>query len=200
MKIGIISDVHANLPALKQALALLAIHHPDSIICAGDLVDRGDDNDAVVMHMRQAGIPTVRGNHDFSGARNSFFQPETRKFLHELPPELRFEWEGRSVYVTHASPWSHMHYIFPYVYDSQFRRVIREAQADIVILGHTHTPMQATLPDGSVILNPGTTNPAANYNGNFGTCAVLTLGDEIDFAVYNTQSGQPVHPQQVTVR
>ncbi|MEM6281324.1 MAG: YfcE family phosphodiesterase [Chloroflexota bacterium] len=199
MKIGIISDVHANLAGLEMALTFLEAQQVDKILCAGDLVDRGDDNEAVVAHMRGQNIPIVQGNHDFSGARNSIYTKATRDFLFRLPHEHRLEREGRTLYMTHAAPWSRMFYVFPHAYRYVFERVIQQAQADIVILGHTHTPMQVTMPDGSMILNPGTTNPNASYQRNVSTCAVLTLADAVDYTVYNTRTGQIIRHDTVTL-
>ena len=65
MKIGIIADVHGDHSALKTALERLdTIHQVDHILCAGDLVGRGPEQEQVVELVRQRGIPTVKGNHD----------------------------------------------------------------------------------------------------------------------------------------
>ena len=65
MKIGIIADVHGDYSALKTALERLdTIHQVDHVLCAGDLVGRGPEQEQVVELVRQRGIPTVKGNHD----------------------------------------------------------------------------------------------------------------------------------------
>lgn len=68
--IGIISDIHADLDGLERALELLNSHKVDEIWCAGDLVDRGADGNAVVKRIRHAQIPTVQGNHDYSARKS----------------------------------------------------------------------------------------------------------------------------------
>jgi predicted phosphodiesterase len=62
MKIGLISDIHGDIDALRMALEHL--HDADHILCAGDLVEKGSAGPAVVDLIRERSIPTVRGNHD----------------------------------------------------------------------------------------------------------------------------------------
>ena len=38
MKLALISDIHANLPALQAVLADLDARRPDQVACLGDLV------------------------------------------------------------------------------------------------------------------------------------------------------------------
>ncbi|MFN3874981.1 MAG: metallophosphoesterase family protein, partial [Flavobacteriales bacterium] len=38
MRIALISDIHANLPALEAVLADIDCRRPDAIFCLGDLV------------------------------------------------------------------------------------------------------------------------------------------------------------------
>src|SRR6185436_11569456 len=70
MKIGLISDIHASAKALLHALDILQGQAVDSILCAGDLVDKGNQGDAVVAQIRQHNIPSVLGNHDWSAEQN----------------------------------------------------------------------------------------------------------------------------------
>ena len=68
--LGLISDVHADLKSLKRALDILQGQAVEKIICAGDLVDKGNEGDAVVRLIREQQIPSVMGNHDYMVYRN----------------------------------------------------------------------------------------------------------------------------------
>ena len=64
MKIGIFSDVHGHLDELHQTLALLKTHQVETMLCAGDFVDKGTQSDEVIALMQEQGIACVLGNHD----------------------------------------------------------------------------------------------------------------------------------------
>ncbi len=203
MKIGIIADIHGEIAALHRALTLLERHAVDHIICAGDLIDRGPDGDAVVRLIRERNIPCVQGNHDQQAKiARSFFarhtelagwmgalQPETVAFLQELPTELRFEWTGRSVYLTHANPWQDAtRYIYPDSPFLTFFDVVAAAKADIVILGHTHTPMAISIID-TLVFNPGSVYANRGTKGQ--SCGILTLPAGA-FALFDVATGQQI--------
>ena len=68
MKIAVISDVHANLPALEAVTDHLEAWRPDQVIVAGDLVNRGPRSleclDFAQHKARAAGWRLLLGNHE----------------------------------------------------------------------------------------------------------------------------------------
>lgn len=66
MKIGIISDIHANLEALTAVLAALARLKIDQIICLGDLVGYGPNPNECIDLIRQECSVVLAGNHDYA--------------------------------------------------------------------------------------------------------------------------------------
>jgi putative phosphoesterase len=201
--IGLISDIHADLERLIVALDFLRGRGVDHIICAGDLLEKGRQGDAVVARIRAERIPCVQGNHDHNAQgtlqwlsdlvgeellreRGSWLEAETLAFAQELPQHLRFEWDGVRVYLTHGAPWDIEVYVWPNSPMAVFERVIAEASADIVILGHTHKPTQITL-GGTLIVNPGAVCERLS------TCAILTL-PERTFEVFALNSGERLTP------
>jgi putative phosphoesterase len=207
MKIGILADIHGELDALNKALDLFARLDIETVICAGDLVDRGGDGDKVVDIIRQSNIPCVQGNHDAMAERTQAFlarhpddnlpierlRADTVNFLSALPLEGRFTWMGVSLYMTHENP---MHdpskFIYPNASRATFERVIQSAQAQIIILGHTHRPMQVCMNDVQVI-NPGSIY--ANYGPYEQTCGILSL-PERTFELWDVETGHalPLQP------
>lgn len=67
MRFAILSDIHANLPALTACLLAAARQHVDRIVLLGDLVGYGAEPCAVVDMARDLigqGALAVKGNHD----------------------------------------------------------------------------------------------------------------------------------------
>jgi predicted phosphodiesterase len=64
MKIALISDIHANLPALEAVLADIDRAGVDAIYHIGDLVGYAPWPDETVVLMRARGIAGVAGNYD----------------------------------------------------------------------------------------------------------------------------------------
>jgi predicted phosphodiesterase len=64
VRFGVISDIHANLPALEAALEALGRERLDGYICPGDLVGYGPHPNEVVALVRSLDPCCVAGNHD----------------------------------------------------------------------------------------------------------------------------------------
>jgi predicted phosphodiesterase len=63
-RIALISDIHANLPALEAVLRDIEAQQCDAIYCLGDIVGYNADPVACLELIQSMQIPTVRGNHD----------------------------------------------------------------------------------------------------------------------------------------
>lgn len=73
MKVAVFSDVQGNLQAFEEAIALIDSWQPELVVTAGDLINRGPDNDACLAafdrrRQEQGWIP-VQGNHEVWVAR-----------------------------------------------------------------------------------------------------------------------------------
>ena len=89
MRIAVLSDIHANLPALDAVLA--AAGEVAAIWQLGDVVGYGPDPDGVVDRLREVGAIGVRGNHDAAacgGSEIDWFNPEARRAM---------EWTRRAI-------------------------------------------------------------------------------------------------------
>ncbi len=64
MRFGIISDIHANLPALEVALAEIDRLGVDEIVCLGDVIGYYAEPRECLDILMNRGIPTIRGNHE----------------------------------------------------------------------------------------------------------------------------------------
>jgi predicted phosphodiesterase len=95
-----------------------------------------------------------------------------------------------------GTPWDNTEYVFTGVDEATVRRLLQEAKAEVLILGHTHTPMHITL-DAGHILNPGSLY--GNRPDLQRTCGILTLPD-VEFEVFDVSSGEAVEPELRRVR
>ncbi|OPJ57766.1 metallophosphoesterase family protein [Clostridium oryzae] len=157
MKLAVISDIHANIYALKTVLEKIDEDHVDSIICLGDLVGYGPHPNETIALIRNRNILCIKGNYDTSvvdnafsfikdNTFNSFSLPWTvnelrscnRYYLSNLPDSITLKINGRTLLFVHGSPKS----VNEYVYEDSdiFQRVISEFQGDVLFNAHTHLP------------------------------------------------------------
>ena len=64
MKYAIISDIHANPPALERVLADAERCGAEKVVCAGDVVDYGPDPAGAIRILRERGIECAIETHD----------------------------------------------------------------------------------------------------------------------------------------
>ena len=64
MRIGIVSDIHSNLPALEAVLQDMGA--VDRLLCLGDFVGYGPWPNECVDLLRDRGVISIAGNHDLA--------------------------------------------------------------------------------------------------------------------------------------
>jgi putative phosphoesterase len=210
MRIGVISDIHADLVALVKAVTFLREQEVEQIVCAGDLVEKGPDGDVVVKFLQVENILCAQGNHDYDVIGNQawlrrhadqgnlkvrvrLLTDATLEYLRTLPRTIQFEDNGKRIVVAHGTPWHSGQYVFHNSPPGIFRYLIKETGADIMILGHTHTPMIIHV-GSAMVVNPGSVCGSHAYGS--GTCAIL---DDHGFHVYDIHSGARIAPTEESV-
>jgi putative phosphoesterase len=221
-RLAIITDVHADAPALRDALAQIERLRCDRIVCAGDLLDYGLFPEETLALLVERRIPCIRGNHDRWAVADGRDQsgwdltPRAVVFLGALPDHRRLTVDGVRVAVWHARPRSDMDGILPDIAADEARRLHERADADVLIVGHTHVPFVLTLFGGGLIANPGALlrdparpfEAAAIYDptaGTFvsapapggGTFGVLELPSKV-FTVHRAADGAEVEIARIT--
>jgi|TARA_B100001971_G_scaffold67362_1_gene62035 diadenosine tetraphosphatase ApaH/serine/threonine PP2A family protein phosphatase len=158
MKRAIISDVHANLPALEAALEDIATQGADEIIFLGDAVGYGPNWLEVTQMLAEHAPKAVMGNHDCAvinfpfgfnevaavvaeWTKQEINQSEegerTLQYLNKLPDALE---EGEILYV-HASPIdSMMVYIDKDTDDDTLKKNFDDIER-LAFVGHSHKPL-----------------------------------------------------------
>ncbi len=167
MKIGLISDVHANLPALEAVLA--GMPQVDHVVCAGDIIGYGPWPSKCLELVREVSQKCVQGNHDrtvdtperyehnemaqagLAYAKQELKQSQ-RSWLKSLPTATTFADEQYRLVHSHPNPDRLGSYVRPHQFPT-VRPYLEDDEAGIV-LGHTHVQHEATI-DGKLIVNPG---------------------------------------------
>ena len=176
MKLLIISDLHANWPAL-QAVAK-SEQDLKGIICLGDIVNYGPHPMPCVDWVRDHVKPgwVVQGNHDRAlgcdtGPRCSApyrrlalemqrytrrqIGPAARDYLARLPTSTTQLLAGAVFFLCHAAPTDPL---YAYIKPDDTRRWTRECEfaagPDFLLVGHTHLPLICRI-GRTTIVNPG---------------------------------------------
>ncbi len=204
MKLGLISDVHADPVALELAWAHLTVLGADRIVCAGDIVGYGPLPDRVVEFFVQHEIATVRGNHDRwalergPGALDPFGDSRpsaaTLEFLKKTPFDLAVTCGQRVGVVVHGSPRDDMEFVTRKDHPpSVLQRWLAKLDADFLMIGHTHEPMCYRAPSGRLVINPGSVISAPRVKTSR-TFALLDI-ESLDVTFHDVETGEAVEVQ-----
>jgi putative phosphoesterase len=169
MRILVLSDIHANWPALAAVREEF-----DVCLFLGDLVDYGVEPGPCIEWVRRNARYAIRGNHDHGAAQTIFVQgvggfryltgvtrPLTisrlsegdRRYLAGLPTSLWLTLDGKRYLLVHATPRDPMDEFAPPDADAWKRR-LENIDADYVCVGHSH--VQYMLQIGkTTLINPG---------------------------------------------
>ena len=153
MKVAVISDIHANLPALEAVLAEIDRDPPDEIWCLGDVVGYGAQPNECARIIAERATVCLAGNHDLAALDAldiSSFSPaaaeaarwtrgqledEPRKFLSGLEATD----ESHDVAIYHGSPrdpvWEYV------LWPEQAGECISRQATRVAMVGHSHVAL-----------------------------------------------------------
>jgi putative phosphoesterase len=162
---AVITDIHANLPALEAALQRIDELGVARIYCGGDLVGYGPHPNEVCALLVEREIPTIYGNYDYAIARDeedcgcayvtkhdrelgqlsvawtlANTAPESKELMRGLPFELRFRVGATGVHLVHGSPRKVNEYLFEDKPTSLYERLAAAETDAVLVFGHTHKP------------------------------------------------------------
>lgn len=203
-QLAVISDVHADVHALRDALAQIDRLGVDRVVCCGDLVDYGLFPEETLNLLRDRGVACIRGNHDRWAVKDGVDMSgwdrssKSMKLLESLPATWCANVDGVRVVLWHAQPKSDMRGIDAGSTTSHdFKVMLDAADADVLIVGHTHVPFVRQLGMRRLVANPGALlrEPADAIDlsapGTFGT---LTIEHErVRFEVRRALDGSLVN-------
>ncbi|SMO79625.1 metallophosphoesterase family protein [Halorubrum cibi] len=200
MKVGLLSDVHANLPALEAVLEDMPA--VDVIVCAGDVVGYNPWPAECLARVREVAAATVRGNHDrivetperyranrmaeagLEHAKREL-SSEQLAWLRELPRATRFA-DGRHHLVhSHPAPDREDAYVYPEEFpalDRHLEELAGEEDAtdlEGLVLGHTHVQGARSV-SGRLVVNPGSVGQPRDGDPDAAYAVLDTDAGEVD--------------------
>jgi putative phosphoesterase len=193
VRIGLLSDPHANVVALRAALAGLRDAGAEEIVCAGDVVGYHTAVNETIDELRRSGAHVVLGNHDAMllgllpvdlDRRAEYgldyaarvITPENRSWLAELPETVELQFGELTLKAFHGSPWQPLtEYVYPD--NADFDR-FASVDADVVVLGHTHWPLRRQV-GSCLVVNPGSCGLPRDGKGGAPFAVVDTVAREV---------------------
>ena len=188
MRVGVLSDIHANFPALCAALRSAERYGVQQLICAGDLIGRGPHPVEVIRLLRERSIPSVQGNMErkllrlhgqskrkstkrykahFSWTASQLGSMEW-EYVASMPEELMLHIQGFEILLVHGSPVSDRDSIYPSITSRGLKTKLGEYCPHILLCGHTHIPFTKRI-SGILVVNAGAAgtsvdgDPRASY-------------------------------------
>jgi predicted phosphodiesterase len=200
LKIALLSDVHANVPALQAAMAMVAELQADTTVILGDHIHYGPMPEETVLMLRNLDAECIQSSCDraagkgrtltgeqydnphWRNAAGEFFRwtldslsSSSRKWLRELPEELRFQAGRKSLLCVHGLPGRPLEGLPEDVPSEVYDSIIRRSGVSILACGRTHSPSVIRRP-GGLILNPGSVGGGTMPGG--GTLMCLSFPAE----------------------
>jgi predicted phosphodiesterase len=205
IRLAALGGIYSNERALRAALADATARAVDSIWCLGDLGGFGPHPDRAIEALREARVPTLRGNYDesigndrsdcgcgysdpidnhfaqiaydYTAARTS---PAHKLWLRELPPQHRLEIEGRRLLLCHGSPRKTNEFLWETTSSDAFLEWLCETHAaDVILCTHTGLPWHRALPSGRHVVNVGAIGRPANDGRAEVVYAELAIGGDV---------------------
>ncbi len=192
-------DIHGNLPALEVCFAQAEKDGYDLLVHTGDVAGYGPFVTECAEFLNLRNIPGVRGNFDENldedSEESGSFDPDpaeralaessldwarrsvehwARRWLIEMPFELRHSSGGWSVAVYHGTPIDLYSGLLPEMPEPRFVEYGDAADADIVITGHVHRPFHKRVGNRHFV-NPGSVGRPRDKDPRTGF-AVIEIG------------------------
>jgi predicted phosphodiesterase len=203
MSVAVLSDIHANLPALEAVLAEPDVAAAEKIVLLGDIalgplpgptLDRlialGDRAVWVHGNCEREMVTVFDGgtvpgpNGQSAAASAALITREHRDRLDRLPLTVRLDIEGLGpTLFCHASPRRDDEMVLVDSPPERWAAVLAGVTAPTVVCGHTHMPF-GRLAAGHQVINPGSVGMPYGHEG--AAWALLGPAVELRRTVYDT--------------
>lgn len=182
MKIGVISDIHANAPALRAVLEAAKERGVERLLALGDFVGYYYWPDDCLELLAAWRCDAIRGNHEVmlqqARENRSTLADITRRYgsglelalnqldnvvldaLCDLDDDRLINVAGDKVLLCHGSPDNIDEYVYPDASEKTIARLAK-SEADFIFFGHTHYPV-IWKTGGVQIANPGSVGQPRN--------------------------------------
>jgi putative phosphoesterase len=205
--VAVITDIHANLPALEATLARIEQLGVEHVYCGGDLVGYGPHPNEVCALIQEREIPTIYGNYDYAIAREeedcgcayvtehdrelgqqsvawtlAHTDKESKRFMRGLAFDLRFELGAVSVRLVHGSPRKVNEYLFEDKPPSLYERLAAAERDPVLVFGHTHKPWVHSYGD-VLFVNCGSVGKPKDGDRRSAFAALKPAGESVEVTI-----------------
>jgi putative phosphoesterase len=172
-RFAVLSDIHGNLLALEAALADIASLSIEQIVNLGDHLQGPLDPVGTAERLMPLDLPSIRGNCDrllyeagtivtegSTLARNrAALSAQHKHWLASMPQTLVVG----DVLLCHGTPWADDVYLLEEVtpHGVRLKRtdeiapILHGIAARLILCGHSHQSRTVAMPDGKLLVNPG---------------------------------------------
>lgn len=197
-KLAILSDLHGNLPALEATMADLKNFEVDHVIVSGDVISFGPFSRQVAELVIHKGWSVIRGNNEFflidyktprapkdwndpvqfapTAWLDTQFDHRLRTIIGSWPDALNLRFrDAPPLQVFHGTPQSPWEPIYWTMSDEEIEKHLSPVEAEFVLCGHTHLPMDRQVGRWRVF-NPGSVG--VPLDGVFSASYMILDGSE----------------------
>ena len=181
MHLAIFGGVYNNYLALQAALDDARRAEVDAVYCLGDMGAFGPYPDRTIDLLRREGVICLQGNYDnsigndltdcqcgYTDPRDNHFaklsydytyantSAENRRWLRDLPVELRLDVDGKRLLMCHGSPRKMNEFLWESTTSTQFlNKLADDYAADLIVATHTGLHWRRELSGGRQFANVG---------------------------------------------
>jgi predicted phosphodiesterase len=205
--IAVIADAHGNTWALDAVLADIRRRGIGQIINLGDSVYGSLDPAGAAQRLIDAGVHSIAGNQD----RDVFAPSDTvrssadHQFAIREMSAAQIDWlRGQpstmtvgEIFCCHGTPASDEIYLLETVTEhgvflsdtARIQELLGDVQAEVIVCGHSHIARTVWLPDGRLVVNPGSAGHPA-YKDDLPYPHVMEAGSpHARYAILSRQAG-----------
>ena len=197
-KLLLLSDIHANYPALEAVVHSFSGVNFDAICNCGDSLVYAPFPNETIAWLEKNKVHSIVGNTDRKVRKlltgKTFKKPRmpekrimytwtaehltssAKKYIFSLKKSKQLCISNRKICLFHGSPADPDEFLFPNTASERFTMLAKSSPCNIIFCGHSHTPFHRQV-GNSHFINPGSvgrmfdSNPAAS-------CAVVTINEE----------------------
>ena len=197
-KLAVLSDIHGNLSALHAVISDLGNFAIDHVIVPGDVISFGPCPRQTAELVIENRCAVIRGNNEFflldyktprapsewndpvqfapTAWLDRQFDARLKTLIGSWPDHLNLRFrDGPPIEVCHGTPASPWDSIYWTMTDAEIEEILARVDANYVICGHTHLPMDRQVGRWR-IFNPGSVG--VPLDGLFSASYMILEGDE----------------------
>lgn len=199
MKILLLSDIHANYPALEAVAEKFPPASFDSICNCGDSLVYGPYPNETLKWLQDNNVYSILGNTDRKVKKilkgKSFKKPgkeekrimytwtaeqltaQSIDYLLSLKKTCIIKKYSSTIHLFHGSPEHPNEFLFPFTDFNRFQQLSYSVPDSIVITGHSHCPYYK-LVNKTHFINPGSVGRMFDSDPS-ASCAILNIRDKV---------------------